>query len=130
MILKGRKLDLKMKMEIKKYLKVLTLLSFFALVSVAVVMPATANAQDETIPEDIEMVEALDAIANWLWTILLLVAVIFIVLAGYTFVTAGGNSDQVNKARDQVLWAVVGVAVALISRGVIDFVKGLLTNGG
>jgi len=42
-----------------------------------------------------------------------LVAVFFIVYSGFLFVTAKGNEEQITKARDAFLWAVVGAAVIL-----------------
>lgn len=41
------------------------------------------------------------------------IAVLMIMYAGYLFVTARGNSAQIDKARDALVWAVVGAAILL-----------------
>ena len=77
------------------------------------VLPAIASADvwddlfgggKKEIPES-DVMATLENIANWLFTILLVVAVIFIVVAAFWFVTASGDPDKTKKARDFVLYA-------------------------
>jgi len=41
------------------------------------------------------------------------VAVLMIIYAGFLFVTARGNETQITKARQALLWAVIGAAILL-----------------
>lgn len=41
------------------------------------------------------------------------VAVLMIIYAGFLFVTARGNEAQITKAKDALLWAVIGAAILL-----------------
>jgi hypothetical protein len=41
------------------------------------------------------------------------VAVMMIMYAGYLFVTARGNETQITKAKQALLWAVIGAAILL-----------------
>ncbi len=41
------------------------------------------------------------------------IAVIMIIYAGFLFVTARGNSTQIQKAKDALLYAVIGAAILL-----------------
>jgi type IV secretory pathway VirB2 component (pilin) len=41
------------------------------------------------------------------------VAVLMIMWAGFLFVTARGNTAQITKAKDALLWAVIGAAILL-----------------
>ena len=50
------------------------------------------------------------------------VAVIMIVHAGFRYVTSGGNSANVTAAKNTILYAVVGVVVALLAYAILDFV--------
>ena len=61
-------------------------------------------------------------ITNWIFAFFLLFAIIFIVLAGFQFVTAGGDPAAVSQARTKLLWAAVGIGVALLSRGIPNVV--------
>jgi len=56
-------------------------------------------------------------IADWIFVILLIFATIFIVLAAFQFVTAGGDPSAVAQARMKLLYAVIGVAVAAVAKG-------------
>jgi hypothetical protein len=61
--------------------------------------------------------------------ILGVVAVVLLVVGGIQFMTSGGNSEQTNKARNTILYALIGLAVAvcaeLIVAFVLDRIKGL-----
>ena len=41
------------------------------------------------------------------------VAVIFIFVAGFLFVTAQGNEEKIKRARSTLAWALLGLAVAV-----------------
>lgn len=67
-----------------------------------------------------------EVITDWIFVILLLVAVIFIVLAGFQFITGGGDPAQISGARTKLIYAAVGVAVAVLARGVPEAVRGII----
>jgi hypothetical protein len=48
------------------------------------------------------------------------------VWAGFNFVTANGEPEKIKKAKDIMLYTVIGLAVVLLSRAVISVVKGVL----
>ena len=92
-------------------------------------LPALSLAQQQPvaeIPDDISVTETLETIANWIFYILLFIAAIFIVIAGVNFVMAQGDPEKFNKAKDTVLYAVVGIVVALLSRGIVALVNTVL----
>lgn len=84
-------------------------------------LPAMSLAQ--TPAPTIDVMTALDSITDWLFTILLVVAVIFIILAAYNFVTAAGDPEKVGTARTQVMWALIGIVVALLAKGLVILVR-------
>jgi len=87
-----------------------------------IVAPVLVAAQDDRVQE-IDIIDALEDLVDWLFTILLIVAAIFLVIAAFTFITASGEPDKIAKARNFVLYALIGVAVAVASRGLIALVK-------
>jgi hypothetical protein len=77
-----------------------------------------------TVPKapTLDIMTVLDRIVDWLFAILLVIAAIFIIVAGYYFVTAAGSPEQVSKARAFVLYALIGVLVAFAAKGLINLV--------
>ncbi len=53
-------------------------------------------------------------------------AVIMFVWAGILFLTSAGNEGQLTKARKALLYAVIGLAIALVGGGLITFIKNII----
>jgi hypothetical protein len=53
-------------------------------------------------------------------------AVLMIVIAGFRFVTAQGNPQEVGKARATIIYAVVGLLVAVTAEGIVALALGHL----
>jgi len=64
----------------------------------------------------------LDRALNFAFAILLVFAGIFIVIAAYYFVSAAGDATKVSTARNFVLYALIGVLVAFLARGLVALV--------
>lgn len=53
-----------------------------------------------------------------------LIAVIVIIIAGLTFINSGGDASSVVKAKNQILYAVIGIVVILVAFTITNFVIG------
>lgn len=53
-----------------------------------------------------------------------LIAVVVIVIAGFIFVTSRGDSQQVTRARNAILGAVIGLVVVLLAFTITQFILG------
>ena len=73
-------------------------------------------------------VDLIRDLTDWLFVILLVLAVIMIVLAGLQFIMGGGDPLAVSQARMKLIWAAVGIGVALLARGLPAAIENLLTN--
>jgi len=73
------------------------------------------------------VVNLLGRIANWLFAILMVLAVIFIILAAYQYLISGGG-DGVSKAHKMLIYAAIAIAVGLLSRGIVYVVAQLVTR--
>jgi|SRR3989344_6927297 len=71
-------------------------------------------------------VAAIEVLTDWLFVILTVVAVIFIVLAGLQFITGGGDPAAISAARTKLIWAAVGIGVALLARGLPAAIQNLI----
>ena len=54
-----------------------------------------------------------------------MIAVIMIVLSAILYITAGGSEDKVTKARKNLMWTLVGLAIILAAKGIILVVADL-----
>ncbi len=54
--------------------------------------------------------------------ILAVVAVIMIVIAGIRFITGGNNPQEITKARNTIVFAVVGLIIAISAEAIVSFV--------
>lgn len=69
-----------------------------------------------------DVLTIVDTITNWLFTILLTLAVLFVIIAAYKYLMSGGG-EEVGQAHKMLLYAAVAVAVAILARGVVNVVK-------
>jgi len=83
----------------------------------------------ESVPDyqGTELIDVLKTFIDWLFTILLIVAVVFLIIAAFTFVTASGDPAKVDKARSFVLYALIGVAIAVAARGLVALVRVIMS---
>ena len=65
-------------------------------------------------------------VTNLLFVVVLIIATLFIALAAFYFLTAGAKPDKVKKARDFLIWAIVGLVVASIAKVVPAIVRGFI----
>jgi hypothetical protein len=73
-------------------------------------------------------VDVLLTVVKWIYTILFIVAVLFILLAAFNFITSKGDQTKVGKAKGQLLYAVIGIAVGLLSYGVVTLLRNSLQS--
>ena len=69
---------------------------------------------------------AISNVANGLATVLFALSVIFIIISGIFYLTAAGNQTQLDKAKNTLIYAIVGVVLGLIAFGVAGLVKDFL----
>ena len=69
-------------------------------------------------------------VMNWLLGILGIVAMLVFVIAGFQYLTAGGDEKNTESAKGNIKYAIIGVAVALIGYVVIYTINMLLTGTG
>jgi len=70
--------------------------------------------------------DLIDNILTFLFNIAIVVLPIMVVFAGFMFLTAGGNPSQVGKARDLLLWTMVGFGVILLARGLTEVLRKII----
>lgn len=61
-------------------------------------------------------------IINWVLGLLALIALVLVVYAGFLWMLAAGNEDQVKKAKDILQGAFFGILIILASYGITQYV--------
>ncbi len=70
----------------------------------------------------------LNRIVGYIFTILMIVAVIFILRAAFTYLTAGGDPARVGTAHNSLIYAAVAIAVGIVAYSVPLIVSSLLSR--
>lgn len=65
-----------------------------------------------------QIIDFLNEILDVLFTIFLIVAVIMLVLAAFNYLTAGGDEEKVDKAKNMVKYAVIAIIIALLAASI------------
>lgn len=71
-------------------------------------------------------------VVNVLSVIVGIISVIMIIFAGFRYVIAGGDSNAINTARNTLIYAIIGLAIAVIAHfiaaDVLNTANGILKN--
>ena len=128
-----------MKLTIKKTLQALLIVPVLALGAGAVAEVAQPASQvaafDQGIEDGAGAAQGKDqsddlfgdqgvfrTITNVLLFIIGAIAVIMLIIGGIRYVTSGGDSAAVTSAKNTILYAVVGIVVAILAYAVVNFV--------
>lgn len=60
--------------------------------------------------------------------VLALVAVIVIIFAGVQYTTSAGDAGKVKKAKDSILYGIIGLVIAILAFAIVNFVLSSLTK--
>jgi preprotein translocase subunit YajC len=67
---------------------------------------------------------------NKIWKFLYILALALVpliaIIAGFMFLTAGGEPEKIRKARNLLLWMAVGVVIILLAGGIVKVIKMIL----
>lgn len=77
--------------------------------------------------QDAEAGELVRTIVNILLFIVGIIAVIMIIVGGIMYTTSGGESGGVTKAKNTILYSVIGLVVAILAYAIVNFVIARLT---
>ncbi|MDO8530086.1 MAG: hypothetical protein Q7S10_01640 [bacterium] len=67
-------------------------------------------------------------IVNYVSLVVGSLAILVFVWAGILFVSSGGNPGQITKARQALMYAVIGTAIALAGTGLVAVVREVVTG--
>lgn len=111
--------------------KIKSVVSFVSLLVLAA--PALASAQfaipsGTGVPEG-SVTEIIISVTQWLLYIVGFLGIIGFAIAGILYLTAAGDDDRITKAKNAMLWSIVGVIVAIAGVVALRFAANLLSAG-
>lgn len=123
--------------------KVLALGAIFALVGVFAFAPTPSvmalDGKDDirgsveelqTGDNDTTVDGAIKDLVNVLLFALAAVAVVMIIFGGFRMTTSNGNADQVKSGKNTIMYAVIGLIVAILAYAIVNFVVDAFMSGG
>ena len=110
------------KKSILKYVMVVALLCVVTLPTVALAFDAGDRPQEDSVDFD----ALIEAVFSLIWPIFMGFAIVMFMVAGFQFLTAGGEAGKVAQARQSVIWGVVGVIVGILAFSIPFVVQDLL----
>lgn len=118
---------------------ILSLLAGFTLVPISVsagcAPPGSSQGQEETgIGEaggdctDSGVTSAISAAVNILSYVAGFLAIVMILVSGFKYITSGGDSNKVGSAKNTLIFALVGIAIAAMAQFIAHYVYNQTNN--
>jgi glucose uptake protein GlcU len=115
---------------IKKLKNIILILGLVLGIGVFVAVPVSADIYDcETYPDSIlcqnqdeDLMTYVKNIVNTMLYVLGALSVIMIIYGGIRYTTSAGDAKHVESAKNTIMYAVVGLVVALLAYAIVNFV--------
>jgi hypothetical protein len=85
------------------------------------------EANGGTQPKNSNLDDTIQTIVNVLSAAVGVVAVVMIIVAGFRYVTSGGDSNRVTSAKNTILYAIIGLVIAALAQVIARFVLARVT---
>lgn len=70
-----------------------------------------------------DFVGLIEKASTWFLTIIIAVSVIMILVGAFYYTTSGGSEDKVEKGKKYIIYAVAGIAVALLAQAIVSLTQ-------
>jgi len=77
-----------------------------------------------------DVVDIFIRVLRWTYSIFFIVAVFMILMAAYTYLTAQAEPEKIKNATNQIVWASIAIAVALLAVSISMIVKSIVSPLG
>ena len=89
----------------------------FAQGGISPVEPLAGNVNIQTI---------INTVSNWALGLLIALATLFVIYAAYLYLQSSGNEEDIGKAKNTLIYAVVAIVVGLLAKAVAYIVTQLI----
>ncbi len=82
-----------------------------------------------TVDSKEDLTESITNIINAVIAVLGIVCVVVIIIGGVNYMTSSGDSGKVKKAKDTILYGVIGLVICVLAFAIVNFViKNILSQ--
>lgn len=85
--------------------------------------PATPSVSLSSVSD---ILAILNRVVGWAFGLFFALAAVFILWAAYDYLTAGGDSKKIDSAKNKLIYAAIGIGVALIARSVVAVIQNFI----
>jgi hypothetical protein len=72
--------------------------------------------------DNMKIEELIIKIVKYLVGVLGIIALVMVVYGGFQYIYSAGNSDRLQKARDTIIYAIIGMVIVILSLSILRFV--------
>jgi cytochrome bd-type quinol oxidase subunit 2 len=73
-------------------------------------------------PGNLGLIDTIINIVNALLVLAAVAAIIFVILGGVRYITAQGDEDAVEQAKNTIIYAIIGLIVIMLAAVIVNFV--------
>ncbi|MBU4204629.1 pilin [Patescibacteria group bacterium] len=103
-------------------MKKIYILPLLIIIGVSFVSLATAAEITNPLGNTKDIKTLITKIADGVVVIIGPIATIMLIVAGILYLTSAGNPERINNAKTALIYAVIGIAVAISAKGVAEFI--------
>ena len=85
-------------------------------------LAVTGNAGQYIANQDNDLDSSIISIINAIIGVLGLVCVIVIIIGGVNYMTSSGDAGKVKKAKDTILYGIIGLVICVLAFAIVNFV--------
>ncbi|MBQ3310322.1 hypothetical protein IJG73_02695 [Candidatus Saccharibacteria bacterium] len=74
--------------------------------------------------DDKQLMNTLNTIINVAIGLIGFIAVVVIILGGVQYTTSAGDAGKVKKAKDTIMYGIIGLVIALLAFAIVNFILG------
>jgi hypothetical protein len=111
-------------------IKKITSIIFSSLPLMALAQETAPGAPVTTITTGVGLVATVNGLTNWIFIALMLFAVIFILLAAFSYLTAQGDDEKIKTAKNQLIYAIVAIVIGALAKTIVAVIANVVGAPG
>lgn len=70
-----------------------------------------------------DVIGLIEKASRWFLSIIIAISVLMILVGAFYYTTSGGSEDKVEKGKKYIIYAVVGIAIALLAQAIVSLTQ-------